>query len=180
MGCPMNDVALPLALPATQTFEDWSNLGRRLCSSARKLNWLIGDWLIDGSTRFGDGARDEANAIFRADVERFDPILKTCRRFPEDTRHQALTFGHHLAVLPVEDDQEAEAILAEAETNQLTVAAVKAKVRVRYAPPSFLPDDDPEDTAMRLIAQAWNRAPIAARESFIELANEADLGEIEL
>ena len=173
-------MTLPLTLPQTDTFDDWTNLGRRLCAGARTMNWLIGDWLIEGSTRFGEKARDEANAIFRADVERFGPIVDTCRRFSDDKRHTALTFGHHVAVMPVEDDGEAQAILTEAETASLTVAQVKAKVRVAHKAPTFLLDDDPEDTAMRLIVQAWNRAPKASRESFIELAAESHMGVIDL
>lgn len=171
---------LPLQLPQTDTFDDWSSVGSILCTQARRMNWAIGDWLIDGSTRFGDKARDEANRIFRSDVERFDPIVKTCRRFPEEKRHAALTFGHHAAVMTVEDDDEAQALLDQAEAQLLTKAALKAKVRVTQAAPTFLPDDDPEDAAMRLIAHAWNRAPRAARESFIELAAESNLGVIDL
>jgi hypothetical protein len=41
-------------------------------------------------------------------------------------------------------------------------------------------DDDPEDTAMRLIVQAWNRAPVEARGAFLELAAEAEMGVIDL
>ena len=168
-------------LPATATFEQWSDAGRQLRRGARTINWLIGDWLIAGSERFGDRARSEALAIFRSDVERFDPIVRTCRRFPSDRRHEALSFGHHLAVMAVPDDGEADRLLAEAEAARITAAALKAQVRVaqdRQVP--MLPDDDPEDTAMRLIAQAWNRAPRAARESFLELAEEAELGVIDL
>jgi hypothetical protein len=178
-----NDIAnsaLPLALPLTRTFDEWSTLGQKLCTAGRKINWLIGDWLIDGSTRFGEKARDEARVIFRSDVDRFDPILKTCRRFPEPRRHQALTFGHHQAVVDV-DDTQAEALLDKAETQRLTVPALKAEVRVlTNRQVSMLPDDDPEDAEMRLIAQAWNRASRAARRNFLEAAEECDLGVIEL
>ncbi|WEK42964.1 MAG: hypothetical protein P0Y64_16725 [Candidatus Sphingomonas colombiensis] len=173
--------ALPnLALPVTETFEDWSNLGRRLCMGARTINWLIGDWLIEGSERFGEKARDEANQIFRSDVDRFGPIVDTCRRFTEPRRHPALTFGHHLAVMSIADDTEADGLLAKAETERLTTAALKAEVRLTFHQPRMLEDDDPEDTAMRHIAQAWNRAPKASREAFIELAQESHLGVIDL
>lgn len=29
-----------LQLPPTETFDDWRNLGRKLCMSARAVNWL--------------------------------------------------------------------------------------------------------------------------------------------
>jgi len=172
---------LPLSLPHTSTFEEWSDLGLILCSGARAMNWLIGDWLIAGTESYGTKARDEANRIFRADVERFDPILKTCRRFSEEKRHDRLTFGHHVAVMPIADDTEAEELLVEAERERLTTATLRAKVRViHHTQSSFMADDDPDDTAMRAIVQAWNRAPRTAREAFFELAQEIQLGVIDL
>jgi len=172
-----------LSLPRTETFEDWRELGRRLCLGARHINWLIGDWLIDGAERFGEQARDEAQAIFRSDVARFDPIVKTCRRFPEPKRHEGLTFGHHLAVAAIEDDAEAEKVLHEAEATGATVAMVKAIVRVHSTAaslPGVVEDDDPVDTAYRRIVQAWNVAPRASRELFAESMAESHLGVIDL
>lgn len=183
MNAPIpQDQFLPgLTLPATETFADWQQLGRRLCMGARTINWLIGDWLIDGAERFGEKAREEAQSIFRSDVDRFDPILKTCRRFPEDKRHQALTFGHHAAVMSIEDDEAAEQLLVKAETERMTQAALRAEVKVIRAHDRLpLVDDDPVDTAMRRIVQAWNLASRAAREDFIELAKESHMGVIEL
>jgi len=172
---------LALHLPAATSFEEWSNLGRKLCAGARFMNWIIGDWLIEGSERFGDKARDEANTIFRSDVDRFAPIVDTCRRFPETKRHQALTFGHHLAVMAIADDDQAEQLLSKAETERLTTAALKAEVKVIRSQDRLpLVDDDPVDTAMRRIVQAWNLAGRQAREEFIELAKESHMGVIEL
>lgn len=172
---------LPLSLPETHSFEEWSQLGRLLVAGRRKLDFLTGDWLIRGSTEYGDKARSEANAIFRADVERFGPMLDVCRRFSETRRHDALTFGHHLAVMPIEDDEQAEAMLVEAEASRMTVAAVKAQVRVTTnRQTTILPDDDPEDTAYRRIVQAWNLASRSSREAFLESAQESHMGVIDL
>jgi hypothetical protein len=172
---------LPLALPTTSTFEEWSDLGRMILTATRKLDWLRGDWLIDGSTRYGDKARDMAVSIFRADVDRFAPIVDTCRRFPESERHPALTFGHHLAVMAVSDDAEAHTILARAERDRMTVAAVKAHVRVSTdRQVTMLPDDDPTDTGARRIWQAWNRESRASRDEALAMMMEAQLGMIEI
>lgn len=177
------DQFLPgLSLPATETFDDWTALGRRLCMSARAVNWLIGDWLIEGSERFGEQAREEAIAIFRSDVQRFDPIVKTCRRFPPDRRHQALTFGHHAAVSEIPEDQ-AEKLLVEAERERVTVSMLKAQVRVMMDGQSKLiplDDDDPDDTAMRRMVHAWNLGNRKSRQDFVELIQESDMGVIDL
>lgn len=180
---PDEQFSLGLDLPDTMTFEDWSNLGRKLCMGRRAVNWLIGDWLIWGSDekRFGRRALEEANAIFLADVDRFGPIVETCRRFPEQRRHAELSFGHHLAVMAVDDDGEAERLLADAEAQRMTAAQLKATVRVTSdRQVNMLEDDDPEDAAMRRIVHAWNRSPRAARQAFLELAQESHMGVIEL
>jgi hypothetical protein len=180
---PEVQFSLGLDLPDAMSFDDWSALGRKLCMGRRTMNWLIGDWLIWGSdeARFGRKALEEANAIFLADVDRFGPIVETCRRFPEDRRHAALSFGHHLAVMAIEDDGEAERLLAEAEAQRMTAAALKATVRVSTdRQVTMLEDDDPEDAAMRRIVHAWNRSPRAARQAFLELAQESHMGVIEL
>lgn len=172
---------LPLALPAMRTFEEWSKVGLMLRAARHNVDFLIGDWLLTGSTEYGDQARDEAIAIFRSDVPRFGPIVDVCRRFPEGVRHEALTFGHHLAVMAVDDDGEAERLLAEAEAQRMTAAAPKATVRVSTdRQMNMLEDDDPEDAAMRRIIHAWNRSPKASRQAFLELAQESHMGVIEL
>ena len=169
---------LALNLPAHQSFADWRDIGAQLCGRAKAINWLIGDWLIAGVERYGEQARDAANALFRADVERLHPIVQTCRAFPGEERRAALSFGHHAAVATIDHD-EAARLLEEAERDRLTVAALKARARVQ-APRLSLPDDDPEDLSFRRIVQAWNLASREARAMFLESAEECDLGVIEL
>lgn len=172
---------LDLSLPEAHTFEEWSMVGRRLCASAKVISWMIGDWLIAGVEKHGEKARDEANAIFRSDTGRFGPIMDTCRRFGANRRHMDLSFGHHQAVMAIRDDAEADALLEAAERQRLTVAMVKAQVRVvADKQATMLPEDDPVDAMSRLISQAWNRASVAAREDFFALAEVANFGEIDL
>lgn len=170
---------LSLDLPETLTFDDWTDIGRKLCSSARAMNWLIGDWLIAGVERYGEKARTEANALFRSDVARFAPIVETCRRFPESQRHPRLTFGHHLAVVDLPSEQ-AERLLSEAEQGRMTTSMLKAHVRVISERQPALVDDDPDDTAYRRIVQAWNLAGRSSRQTFLESAEEAHMGVIDL
>jgi hypothetical protein len=106
-----------------------------------------------------------ANRIFRAHDDRLAPILDVARRFPEGKRHERLKFGHHLAVMAVKDDEQAESLLCEAEEKHLTVAALKAHVGSRPIGRRTCCLMTIPDAAMRLIAQAWNRAPLAAREA---------------
>jgi hypothetical protein len=178
-----NAPALLFEIAEPQTFEGWQDTLTKLVTAGRRINWMIGDCLIAGLEQFGERARDEANRIARLDIDRLGPIVDTCRRFPEPTRHPLLTFGHHLAVMAVKDDSEAQRILTAAETDRMTVAAVKAHVRVSTdRQTTLLPDDDPDDREYRQMAQAWNRcSSISARQMFVEAIEEAGInGEIEL
>jgi hypothetical protein len=173
---------LALSLPETATFDDWSGFGAKLLAGRRKLNWLIGDWLIAGMDRYGDQARDEAVRLAKTDIDRFGPIVDVCRRFPEDKRHAALTFDHHAAVARL-DDERAASMLDDAERLSIPLPMLRAQVReTRVASGDLnLPDDDdPEDREMRAVAQAWNRARKSARQAFLELAEESHLGVIDL
>jgi hypothetical protein len=178
---PATGSQLGLNLPEIHTLEEWSGALTWLIAIKYRCEFAIGDMIDRGVAQFGSEAFEMANRIFRAHDDRLAPILDVARRFPEGKRHDRLKFGHHLAVMAVKDDEQAEHLLCEAEEQHLTVAALKAHIRVKTdRQANMLPDDDPEDAAMRLIAQAWNRAPLAARESFLELAKEAALEEIDL
>lgn len=186
----MNDMAITVSSPGTQlglnlpeirTLEEWSGALTWLIAIKYRCEFAIGDMIDRGVAQFGTEAFEMANKIFRAHDDRLAPILDVARRFPEGRRHDRLKFGHHLAVMAVKDDEQAETLLREAEEQHLSVAALKAHVRVKTdRQATMLPDDDPMDAQMRLIAQAWNRAPLAAREEFLALAEEANFGEIDL
>lgn len=164
---PLGQLELGLNIPEDATFEEWASIGPVLRRGLQAVNWLIGDWMIAGR-RFGDRGREEAQRIFLSDVERFDPIIKTCEKFPEDRRHSALSFTHHAAVAKL-DDSEADALLAEAERDRMTTAMLRAKVKViggqRAIP---IEDDDPEDTLYRSGVQCLNRLPRKVRDLVIE------------
>lgn len=153
------DQFLPgLSLPETETFDDWRSLGAQLCRAKKQVDFLIGDWLRDGK-RFGEKAMEEAQRIFLSDKPRFAPIVAVCERFPKPKRHTKLSFGHHAAVMPIKQDDEAERLLQKAELRRLTQAELRADVRaiIRATEPSWY-DDDIVDQEYRSIMQPWNRA----------------------
>lgn len=180
-----NDAAaLALDLPKTMAFEDWVDLGRKLADGQRVVNWWIGDWWATGSHRYGERAKVAAEQIFGREFQTLMNLASVCRSFEPSRRREVLSFTHHLevAALPPED---ADKLLDRAEkedlsTRQLRVEAMHRKVALGLFKPRDEGDPDPDYTALKGIAAAWNRAPTASRQSFLELAAEADLGVIEV
>ncbi|WP_300563158.1 hypothetical protein, partial [Companilactobacillus sp.] len=120
-----------------------------------------------------------ANSIFRRDVARFAPIVDVCAKFPEDQRHKALTFGHHAAVMGVDDPHP---LLERAEAEGMTVATLKAEVAVirKGEEPPLWNDDTEEDKAYREGVQCLNRLPRDVRQMIVEAFVEIDCGVVEL
>lgn len=170
--------APPLALdiPKDQTFDDWLVMGRRLCAGQRVVNWWIGDWWAAGSHRYGERAKAAAEGIFGKEFKTLANAASVCRAFESSRRREALSWSHHAEVAGL-DPNKADAILTKAEEEGWSKKDVRRAVMVhRIETGSIQPreDDDPEHTELVGICQRWNRASVAARQSFLEIAN--DLG----
>lgn len=173
--------SLALAIPQDQTFEQWVAMGRDLFEGQRVINWWIGDWWAAGSHRYGERAAAAAQGVFGLEYKSLSMYGSICRAFEPSRRLEHLTFSHHaeVAALP---PSEADTLLAAAQnerlsTRELRVEAMKRKVALGL----FVPreDDDPDHTELLDIARRWNRAKRSVRETFLELANESGLDEID-
>lgn len=179
----MSKPGLSLDIPKNQTFDQWVEMGRSLAEGQRVINWWIGDWWAAGSHRYGERAKAAAEGIFGREFGSLANAASVCRSFESSRRREALTFTHHLEVAAL-PPKEADALLDKAEkanlsTRDLRVEAMKRKVALGLFKPRDEIDDDPEYTALKAIAAAWNRAPVGARETFAELVAEANLGVID-
>jgi hypothetical protein len=47
---------LALELPAGTSFDEWVEIGRKLCLTSKALQWHIGDWWAFGDHRYGQRA----------------------------------------------------------------------------------------------------------------------------
>lgn len=179
----MGKPGLALEIPKGQTFDDWVEMGRSLCEGQRVVNWWIGDWWAAGSHRHGERAKVAAEGIFGREFQSLMDMASVCRSFETSRRREALSFTHHREVAALEP-KEADALLAKAETEQMStrelrVEVVKRRVALGHFPARDTVDDDPEHTELLDIARRWNRARRSVRQEFLELANEANLGEID-
>jgi hypothetical protein len=46
--------AVSLTLPETLTFDEWQEVGRKICKASTSLRWYIGDWLLHGERKWGE------------------------------------------------------------------------------------------------------------------------------
>lgn len=177
----MGKPGMALDIPKNQTFDQWVEMGRSLCEGQRVVNWWIGDWWAAGNHRYGERAKAAAEGIFGLEFKTLANAASVCRAFETSRRREHLSFSHHaeVASLPPE---EADALLDKAESGQLSRGTIRGAAITRKTELGlYVPrvDDDAEHTELVDIARRWNRARRSVREEFLELANEAGLGEID-
>lgn len=177
--------SLSLSLPAATTFDEWQHIGRELAARDKVLNWWIGDWWAFGEHSYGDRADAAASAIFPLTYGTLRNYGSVCRSIETSRRRDNLDWSHHQEIAPLarQSSEAAEMLLDRAERENLTVSQVRAAVRVLQGKTVSqvldARDEDPEHYYLLTIARAWNRAPVEVRREFLELAGEADLGDID-
>lgn len=174
--------SLSLSLPDATTFEEWQDIGRELAAREKVLNWWIGDWWAFGEHRYGERAKLAASELFPVSFGTLANIGSVARAFPETSRqHEVLSFTHHQEIAPLarQAPDAAQMLLDRAERENMTVAQVRAAVRVlqgRETEPRPAPDDD---SLLGSFLRHWNRLPHHIRIDAAELIAEADGGLIE-
>lgn len=183
--------ATPLALdlPKGQPFEDWLELGERLCKTERVLNWWIGDWWAAGHHRYGERAKVAAEGLFGKEFGSLMNAASVCRAFETSRRREALSWSHHVEVASLPTD-EADALLDRARDEGLShrnlrVEAMKRKVALGLIKPRYEADPDPEYDGHVNIGRSYNREPLSSRilhaqaleeNGAIRIVDEAKLG----
>jgi hypothetical protein len=165
-------------------FNEWLAQGRELYARRKELEWECADWLSTGLDKFPD-QMTLALQEFACDPIEQKALVRTARvaaKLPASQRNAALTFAHHahVADLPVDDRLE---LLKRAETENLSARAMRIvslerKAQLNIGNPQF-EDDDWEYRELMAIIHAWNRARQDARQSFYDMAGDAELGIIE-
>lgn len=199
----LSNPALALEIPRNQTFEQWVEMGRSLAEGQRVVNWWIGDWWNAGKRKYGEArAAAEAMRVFGKEYDQVRDCGYVAARFKPAERSASLTFDHHRRAAPlviaeavkdeqtgerevrIVDNKEAIRILRRAEqdglsTREVRVEVVKRQTALGHFPTRDTIDDDPEYTELVDIARRWNRARRSVRQTFLDLANESNLEEID-
>jgi hypothetical protein len=115
-----------LVLPVDLSFEDWAELGVSLNRIGQGVMWWLGDWYRHGERAYGEAAAQAAPTGFA--VKTLQNAAWCAERIPPSRRRVDVTFGHHstVAALP---PAEADALLEEAATEQLSVTTLRERAR---------------------------------------------------
>jgi len=185
----MNALTIVKAEPPAEAFGTWLETGRELLHERNDVEWKLADWLADGRKRaeakepgFGDQASfDFLGSQLGIAPKELKSAVRVATAFPAHLRDASLTYGHHESVsnLPATD---ALAVLKSAKAQhwddrQTRVEAVKRQTQLSQR--TMLPEDDWDHHHLMNMTRAWNRSTREARETFLELTEEANLGTID-
>lgn len=138
-----DDPPLGLDLRRAMSFDDWLELGRRLCSGAKVVNWWIGDWWSFGSHRYGARAEAAAKGIFGREFQTLANLASVCRSFETSRRREHLTWTHHVEVAALEPEA-ADELLDKAEASEWSTRDLRREVMRRRSPPTNAEAEQPK------------------------------------
>lgn len=128
------------------TIDEWEAIGDRLERADRGLRWVIGDWLVYGSDRFGARAAVIADALSLA-TGSVANAASVCRRVPHERRRGELSFAHHEEVAHLDAGEQAR-MLQTAVDEGLSKSVLRQLVHEqererKTSPPADDGDDEP-------------------------------------
>jgi hypothetical protein len=108
-------------------FPDWLAVGRRLGVIGRGSQWWIGDWLLFGTSKFGERYL-EASKVTGYDIKSLRNMRYISSRFDPSLRRDDLSWSHH-ALLAALDADEQQYWLDRAAADRFTVEDLRSELR---------------------------------------------------
>ncbi len=183
-----NEVLATEVLPPTniapEGFDQWLESGRELYEKRKEIEWSCADWLSTGIEKYPEQMALVLPMLASDQIEqkKLISLARIAASIPASQRCTALTFDHHahVADLPLE---ERLSLLNRAEQENWSaratrIFAIERKAALGVSNTTF-EDDDFEYIELMAMVRGWNRARQDARESFLEMANDAKLRVIE-
>jgi hypothetical protein len=161
-----------LRLPARLPFEEWVDIGRRLCASSQVINWHVGDWWAFGEARYGERAKAAAAGIFGLAFQSLMNMAAVARAFETSRRREVVSFSHHAEVAALPKDQ-ADELLAKAEREMLSTRDLRKEVSALRSAAATERKRDVID--IRPERAATPAEFVNRDEQIVELANELSL-----
>jgi len=107
------------------TYTEWEQLGDVLRKLDGALQWLIGDWLVQGQQHF-EIDRARLAALVDRDLHTFENYAWVARSIPHSLRRELLSFGHHMLAAGLDTELEKEEWLAAAVENKWSISQMRA------------------------------------------------------
>ncbi len=127
---------------------EFNTLFNHVLSLHKSSCWLLGDVLLLGDRRWGNrytGSKyEEAMAATGLSATTLRQIVKTCHRFPLETRSPELSFSHHREIANTDADYEQRtAVLQQAAQAKMSCTALRKHLhKTRFSEPE---DDEVEE-----------------------------------
>jgi len=84
---------------------EWAAVGRRIGAVGRCIQWLLGDWIAYGNTKFGERYA-RASKITGYDPQTLMNMVYVASRFPISRRREKLSWSHHEALASMDADEQ--------------------------------------------------------------------------
>ena len=107
---------------------EWAAAGRRIGAVGRCIQWLLGDWIAYGNTKFGERYARAAK-ITGYDTQTLMNMVYVASRFEISRRRENLSWSHH-ETLAALDEEEQNHWLDQAQVNRWSIADLRMMLRV--------------------------------------------------
>jgi hypothetical protein len=141
---PIDELNLPhgvklcktgIVLPDELTLDEWEEVGTKLMTIDRGIQWALADWWAYGHHRYGE--RAYIAKTFPYDFGSLMNLGSVARRVTPSFRNEAVSFTHHVVVAPLEPERQKQ-LLKMAARNKWSVSKLRDMLHENSDPP----DDD--------------------------------------
>ena len=172
--------------PAGMEFDEWVRVGNTLQQVGNSINWWVGDWLNYGESKWGE-MYAQAIEITGWEYERLRRAKWVSGAVELCLRKHNLSWSHHIEIAKLSKDEQ-ERWLQRAESEGLSVTALRDAIRQSQPPPPAPVDDDvPFSSASPRIAPPvttgngngngnGNHSPVDEYEQVVEVWQESSSG----
>lgn len=140
IDAPVTITETGLTFDGDLSFEQWTDIGRKVGRVTRTSLFLVGDWLVYGQNRWNNGQRfekmpEEQRQQYLAAMKDTGLEMRTlqnaayvARNVPYDQRRPHLTFEHHYTVAKVKDEGQREDWLKKADKLGLSTRRLRKSI----------------------------------------------------
>lgn len=134
-----------LTVHGSPTYDDWAaafgEAQALWVRSQRMWPWILGDFIIEGESRYGETYTQAINVTGRH-LQTLMNYASLCRQYPKAARHPALSISLHDAVRALEPDKR-QRWLALAAENTWSRQELRTRMQAAAAQPSNNGDNPP-------------------------------------
>lgn len=107
---------------------EWAEVGRRIGSVGRNIQWLLGDWIAYGNEKFGERYA-RASKISGYDTQTLMNMVYVATHFPASRRRENLSWSHHEGLAALEPEEQ-EGWLDQAVRHRWSVSDLRTMLRM--------------------------------------------------